>query len=357
MDQAPLPPNNKQSPSSYKLATSEVQGPKPPLVGKNNSKLVFGVVILIIICIAGGAGYYYYKNNYSAAVPSIFLAPSPSPTPDPNFDSDDDGIPDVVEAAIGANLNNVDTDGDSYGDLDEVKNGYSPLIAGGTGKYTAEEWQAVKDAIKAADGKFYESVFESIAASSGFICGTNTVNDIDGNIYNTVSIGSQCWLKENLKVTKNPAGVAITRYCYGNDQKICDTDGGLYDWNTTMNGSTTEGAQGVCPNGWHVPKDSEWYILEKDLATDLCSDARTNWGCDSAGTKIKPGGSSGFNSVLAGVRAIDGSFSGRGAGAFLWSSTVSGSRAWTRALDLGDSSVYRDDNSKAGVFSVRCLKD
>jgi len=89
--------------------------------------------------------------------------------------------------------------------------------------------------------------------TNGFACGSS-VNDIDGNSYGSIQIGNQCWLKQNLKVTKNSSSNPITRYCYNNDATICDTDGGLYDWNTAMNGATTEGAQGICPNGWHIPK-------------------------------------------------------------------------------------------------------
>jgi len=189
-----------------------------------------------------------------------------------------------------------------------------------------------------------------------------TVADIDGNIYNTVKIGEQCWMKENLKVTKNPEGKAITRYCYDNDPKICETDGGLYDWNTAMNGSTIEGAQGICPDGWHVPKDSEWHTLENYLKDDgqTCSSIRNGaWDCAMAGAKLKLRGSSGFKSVFAGYRDSKyGSFYYRGTSASFWSSTESGDNVWYRYLDSGESTVARYAyNVKASGFSVRCLKD
>ncbi len=201
----------------------------------------------------------------------------------------------------------------------------------------------------------------------------SAVTDIDKNIYKTVQIGAQCWIKENLKVTKNPKGEAITRYCYDNDPKICETDGGLYDWDAAMNNSTTEGAQGICPDGWHVPKDSEWYVLESSLASGSC-DANRDKNCDAAGTKLKIGGSSGFEGILAGYlikreycecplppaecscRRYISKY--RNSKTFLLSSSDSGSRS----LDLSITIVRFDSNYVfKGPFSlskasIRCLK-
>ena len=212
-----------------------------------------------------------------------------------------------------------------------------------------------------------------------FSCGTSTAKDIDGNIYNTVQIGEQCWMKENLKVTKNPEGEKITRYCYDDDESICETDGGLYDWNTAMNGSTEEGAQGICSDGWHIPKDLEWHILENYL-TDKNQTCRapksSEWDCKTAGTKLKIEGSSGFNGILTGERDSNGMFRYQGGGVAFWSSTEFipskikndkevekkfGSNgnykyAWTRGLSSW-SSVSRNVYEKASGLSIRCLKD
>lgn len=181
--------------------------------------------------------------------------------------------------------------------------------------------------------------------------------DIDGNIYKTVQIGSQCWLKENLKVTKNPEGNAITRYCYDNDPKICDTDGGLYDWNTAMNNSTAEGAQGICPTGWHVPKDSEWYVLESGLAAENCSAERNGSGCEPAGTVLKKGSTNGFDSTFAGYRDPNSLFYNREMNIFLWSSTENDFKASSRTIDQSISAVGRFLNDKMLAFSLHCLKD
>ncbi|MEA3446083.1 MAG: FISUMP domain-containing protein, partial [Bacteroidota bacterium] len=113
---------------------------------------------------------------------------------------------------------------------------------------------------------------------SQFNCGTSTLPDAWGNDYTTVLIGNQCWMAENLN-----SGVQITSYmgsnhsatgghqsdndiiekhCYDNDSANCNSYGALYCWNEMMQYDTTEGIQGICPNGWHVPSDNEWKILE-----------------------------------------------------------------------------------------------
>ena len=163
-------------------------------------------------------------------------------------------------------------------------------------------------------------------------------------------------MKENLKVTKKPTGEAVTRYCYKNNLKICNTDGGLYSWNTTMNNSIEEGARGICPSDFHVPTDIELKNLVESQATAGCESV-SGVDCAPAGIKLKLGGSSGFNVVFAGDRTDIGSFIDRGVEAHLWSSTEFGYFAWSRILYSGLSSVYREWENKAFGFSVRCLKN
>jgi len=333
---------------------------------KNLSQKTVALVLVFVILIIAGSFYYFYKVNIMLPIndngpkENIETIKDKEAEVDKNLDADKDGLPDYMEKIIGTDADNSDTDGDGYDDLEEIKNGYDPLS---DKKYAEEEWQAVKDKIKAADEGFYNEVFGNTAVNSEFTCGASTVNDIDGNTYNTVQIGSQCWLKENLKVTKNPAGEAITRYCYDNDPSICETDGGLYDWNTAMNNSTQEGAQGICPNGWHVPKDGEWYVLESGLANGSCDKERIDWGCDQAETKLRLNGSSGFDGILVGYRSPGGDFSHRRSMStlgrtFFWSSLESEINAWIRDLGAGDSTIYRSNvyDKKFG-FSVRCFKD
>jgi len=215
-------------------------------------------------------------------------------------------------------------------------------------------------------------------------CGDATAKDADGNIYNTVQIGTQCWLQQNLNVgtmltngTTMPADNSIIeKWCYNNYEINpspatvicnngqvcggCDTNGGLYHWDEAMQYSETAGIQGICPIGWHIPTDAEQYTLENYLtdAGQTCDPNRyIVWDCATAGTKLKLGGSSGFEALLAGYRNTDGTFYDQGYNAYFWSSIISGSNAWARYLNSGLSTVLRRDSSQAYGFTVRCLKD
>jgi Tol biopolymer transport system component len=79
--------------------------------------------------------------------------------------------------------------------------------------------------------------------------GTGTVSDADGNVYPIVRIGDQWWMATNLNVTFDSDGESITGYCYDCVEENCGIYGRLYTWDTTMNGSTAEGAPGICPTG------------------------------------------------------------------------------------------------------------
>lgn len=193
---------------------------------------------------------------------------------------------------------------------------------------------------------------EHFIGERGCCDGINIVYDIDGNEYNTVAIGSQCWMKENLKVEHKPTGEEITRYCYNDDETICDEtdEGGLYTWGVAMDGSTTEKAQGICPDGWHIPSDGEFSTLENYLG-----------GMPVAGDKMKlpedcyggvDCGISGFCSLLTGFRYTSGDYYDRGMYAHFWSSTQS---RYSMGSDYSE--VYLRPRSKTHGFSVRCLKD
>ena len=103
-----------------------------------------------------------------------------------------------------------------------------------------------------------------------------TVTDIDGNVYNTVTIGTQVWLKENLRTTKLNdgteipyvtsggiwAGLSTPGYCYyDNSWSNAITYGALYNWHTVNTGK-------LCPTGWHVPSNEEWETLITYLGGD-----------------------------------------------------------------------------------------
>lgn len=199
-------------------------------------------------------------------------------------------------------------------------------------------------------------------------CGGVTTVNYGGKTYNTVGIGCQCWLKENLNIgtkcttyTCQADNAQIDKWCYNNLDSNCDTYGGLYDWDEAMQYTTTAGAQGICPTGWHIPTDAEYKTLVESQATPGC-ESSTGWQCDPAGTALKSGGASGFEGLLAGNGGDDGygnlSFSTQGFYGYFWSSAEnSTASAWYRALISSLSTVGRYTYGKTSGFSVRCIKD
>ena len=149
-----------------------------------------------------------------------------------------------------------------------------------------------------------------------FTCGTNTIT-YAGQTYNTVLIGSQCWLKENLNIGTRIDGSSnqtdnntIEKYCYSDLDANCTTYGGLYQWaeavqykngatNTTSLSSAFSGnVQGICPNGWHIPTKAEFQILATTVSNDGNALKAIGQGTGSgAGTNT-----SGFSALLAGCR-------------------------------------------------------
>ena len=206
-----------------------------------------------------------------------------------------------------------------------------------------------------------------------FICGDQIT--YEGQDYNTVLIGAQCWFKENLNVGIRINGSQdqtdngqVEKYCYNNIEANCDTYGGLYQWNEMMQYTTTAGAQGICPDGWHVPTDDEWKVLEGTVDT-YYGVGNTQWDLISwrgfdAGKRLKTttGWSSntgtdffGFSALPGGDLDINGNFGSLGYFGYLWSSTT-----FYRTLSSTNDGVYRDagrHRNSGWSVSVRCLKD
>jgi uncharacterized protein (TIGR02145 family) len=208
----------------------------------------------------------------------------------------------------------------------------------------------------------------SSTSPDGLPCaGTPTVSD-GTQTYDTVRIGTQCWMQQNLNVgtmvpssqTQVPANVE--KYCYDDDADNCHVWGGLYQWAMAMNGSTTEGARGICPAGWHVPTLTEWQTLAFYVG-----------GATVAGQALKASGTSlwldgnvgtdayNFSLLPAGAR-FGSSFLGLTADAVVWTShpittPPSDNNATARYTLYDQSLLVEDDNLRTFAFSVRCLQD
>lgn len=118
----------------------------------------------------------------------------------------------------------------------------------------------------------YGETISFITADTAFTCGVSTVRDYDDNIYHTLALGTQCWMKENMRTTRFPDGTQIplsatstattAARCYpnGNANNVGEF-GYLYNWCAAMHGNPPTDNQGICPEGWHVPNNEEWQTL------------------------------------------------------------------------------------------------
>jgi uncharacterized protein (TIGR02145 family) len=197
--------------------------------------------------------------------------------------------------------------------------------------------------------------------------GMPTLSDVDGNVYHTVQIGSQCWMLENLKTTKYKNGtniplvtddnawgdLATPGYCwYDNDAASYKNPyGALYNWYVVNTGN-------LCPTGWHVATDAEWTTLTGYLGGESVAGGKlkstTHWSSPNTGATNE----SGFTALPGGSRSRNGTFASVGSRGLWWSSTedVTGT-AWRRVLDSDVSDIYRELNDERSGFSIRCVKD
>ena len=241
--------------------------------------------------------------------------------------------------------------------------------------------------------KAYVDLFENRIVALELEAGM-LVEDIDGNIYETVKIGNQIWMAENLKVTHYPNGDTIPLVTYNTDWGDLagdntsdaysyynnDTSGeALYTYAAAIADNWTRDLttnQGICPDGWHLPSDDEWKELEMALGmsqTEADDDGYrgTNEGSKLAGSAdlwddgalVNDGafGTSGFTGLPGGFRvSSSGDFSSVGAFGRWWTATEDSSvtyYAWYRDLGYNSSSALRFNTSKGNGFSVRCLRD
>lgn len=192
----------------------------------------------------------------------------------------------------------------------------------------------------------------------------DTVIDYDGNVYNTVTIGSQVWLKENLKSLHYSDGTPIPDVvAYNNNDSLGNIYGLLYTWNAAMKNTTTAGAQGVCPCEWHVPTDQEWTTLENYLG-----------GAGVAGGKMKATGTEHWQSPNTGATNTSG-LTMLGAGewdgyynphifqylytaAVLWTSTnITSLKARERYMSHDNTISGTYDWYKVMKYSIRCIRN
>lgn len=199
-------------------------------------------------------------------------------------------------------------------------------------------------------------------------CGDTILDIRDEQIYNTVQIGSQCWMAENINIgsiisgSQNPGNNGlIEKFCYQDNPDNCDIYGGLYSWNELMNYISIPASQGICPEGWHVPEsNSDWAVLMNYLGTadaggKMKEPGTTHWVPPNLGATNE----SGFTGLPGGY-LYEGSFYSIGYFGIFWSSTQNSiftSNALFWMLDTDDTALTNDDIGKEYGFSVRCIKN
>jgi uncharacterized protein (TIGR02145 family) len=206
---------------------------------------------------------------------------------------------------------------------------------------------------------------------------STSASDIDGNIYKTVIIGEQLWMQSDLRTTHFQGGAEIPfvtdtaawrtsitpACCWYNNTPQGSGFGLIYNWYTVEVG-------GLCPDGWHVPTDEEFKILERFLGMSLNESNKSGDRGTDEGNKLKSSttwvpalgtNSSGFTALGEGYRwGVDGSFNDYGVVGYWWTSSYhwdGTTKALYRRLDSNKGGVYREGVIKAGGKSVRCLSD
>jgi uncharacterized protein (TIGR02145 family)/uncharacterized repeat protein (TIGR02543 family) len=195
------------------------------------------------------------------------------------------------------------------------------------------------------------------------------VSNCNGQTFNTVEIGTQTWMAENLNCNVNGSK------CHSNSEANCDKYGRLYNWATAMAlpsscNSTTCASQvnakhrGICPSGWHIPSDADWNVLMK-YVNPSCYDYSS---CAGAGTKLKATSgwyngngedTHGFSALPGGsLTSVGGIFAQVGQFGFWWSASENNSGfAYIRTMRYHDEDVDYNRIDKLLLYSVRCLQD
>lgn len=199
---------------------------------------------------------------------------------------------------------------------------------------------------------------------------SNQVKDIDGNVYHTVTIGTQVWMVENLKTTRYNDNTSIPLitdstvwfnlttpgYCwYSNDAVTYkNLSGALYNWYSINTGK-------LAPIGWRIPTDDDWTVLTTFLGGDSVAGGKLK----ETGTKnwqnpnISASNETGFTAIPGGYRSADGYFSKNKEFGYWWSSSeiMHSEYIWTRGIYNDYSNVFRGDVSKKVGFSIRCVRN
>ncbi len=214
------------------------------------------------------------------------------------------------------------------------------------------------------------TIFFTVTSNPGLPCPDVPYLVYGGQTYNTVQIGEQCWFRENLNIGERIDAVVfqkdngkIEKWCYDNLPANCETYGGLYQWDEMMQYTTTEGAQGICPEGWHIPVYDDFDELAMSLGGQEVAGGKlkaiTHWKAPNTGATNE----SGFTALPAGLCIS------YGEGDYLFQSLTDktsfyGSYKATAThygafglVYISDNFMSDNDTYHLSAKSVRCIKD
>jgi len=183
-------------------------------------------------------------------------------------------------------------------------------------------------------------------------CGNPITDPRDNKTYQTVKIGNQCWMAEDLNYGNEISSSTDQRdNCipekYHNPVSSIQHPASVYQWDEIMNYDESISPQGLCPPGWHVPSEADWNTLFKNYTDN-----------GFAASPLKYSGFSGFNALLNGARHLNSKWDFQGFATFFWSSAAHGTdKAWAHGMNDPDPSVSAYPAFRTNAFSVRCIKD
>jgi uncharacterized protein (TIGR02145 family) len=187
--------------------------------------------------------------------------------------------------------------------------------------------------------------------------------DAEGYEYQTVKIGDQTWMAENLRTAKTPENLSLTGVSvFGNSDAYLEECGRLY---------TLQAAQLACPDGWHLPTDADWMELETYLGVSASEINSIGFRGEDigAGGKLKSESTlwaspntgatdaTSFGAIPVGKQNADGTFTERRLSSYFWSATQTGSNFHYRMLSSTKAGIWRYNEAANVKFSVRYVKD
>jgi len=191
------------------------------------------------------------------------------------------------------------------------------------------------------------------------------VTDYDGNVYETVRIGNQTWMAENLNTRRYSDGTSIQYFEYNDDSANVRVYGRLYRWAAAMRNAASSNSipsrvQGASPVGWHIPSDAEWQVLIDNLGGNAVAGGKLkeagtlHWASPNAGATNE----SKFNALPSGWFDFTGEFRRIGEWSFITTSTAPGSYSvYARVLKSDLTSANRGDLHPDDAIPIRCVKD